>query len=383
MLLGSKRRIKNLFFPLFSFSVEKIRKQCFFNGRTQDEDIWCEPSDLCAIVKVWEEALPFQSGADCFLFLTSAQEFLGVLPRARSPASIPAAATSHRLLMSWGFAASKCWVICSGALLMWERQKELRCEVEESKEQVSSEVLRAQEVICIWHIPCKVWRLRWRLVLCQLRHCSCCEVRTGRWGKAQEVQLWWLLVHSTEEEKKSRETRGKLTWQRWLSRKVMFLMTFCMNRETAELYLLKPQDKILEELGCKTGRTGRVVGKALPLHREMQQNLWSWSECGGPHGIHSWRLWHEPQAHECTHSCSREKGENIPSLFSPRWKVEQRSEFLSLLWLFYCYLTDSCLTARIYLETVWDLVNGRWSSRETVESCFQETNVSVDKIFQK
>lgn len=43
---------------------------------------------------------------------------------------------------------------------MCERQKELKCEVEENKEQVSSEVLRAQDVICIWHIPYKVWRLR-------------------------------------------------------------------------------------------------------------------------------------------------------------------------------------------------------------------------------
>lgn len=69
--------------------------------------------------------------------------------------------------------------------------------------------------------------------------------------------------------------------------------------------------------------------------------------------------------HEFTHNCSRAKGEKMPSLISPWWKVEQRSEILSLLRLFYCCLTDSCLSAGTYLETVWDLVNGRWSSRET------------------
>lgn len=36
-------------------------------------------------------------------------------------------------------------------------------------------------------------------------------------------------------------------------------MTLCMDRGTAELYLLKPQDKRV--LGCKTGSPGRVVGK--------------------------------------------------------------------------------------------------------------------------
>lgn len=42
----------------------------------------------------------------------------------------------------------------------------------------------------------------------------------------------------------------------------------------------------------------------------------------------------------------QEKKRKILSLFSHMWKVEQRSQFLSLLWLFYCCVTDSYLSAR-------------------------------------
>lgn len=46
--------------------------------------------------------------------------------------------------------------------------------------------------------------------MCQVRDCSCPEVRTGRWGRAQEVEVWWLLVHSTDEEKKIKGDKGKI-----------------------------------------------------------------------------------------------------------------------------------------------------------------------------
>lgn len=130
-----KENEKKIF--LFLLFIWKKGLFFFFDGRTLMKTFGVSPQ-TCAIVRMQEEAFSFQSGAVCFLFLTAAQEFLESYPEPgvfhlfvvgnENTASIPAAPTTPRLLMSWGFATSKCWVVCSRALLICGRQ-ELRCEV--------------------------------------------------------------------------------------------------------------------------------------------------------------------------------------------------------------------------------------------------------------
>lgn len=247
--------------------------------------------------RVQEEAFSLQSEADSFLFLTSSrvpgnltqsQECFPCLWwEMKAPASIPAAATFPRCCQ-WAGAllpASGGWFVAEHFWFVRDRRnQDVR-----SKRTTSRWVLKCWEhrMWFVFGTKCEDWE--WRLVLCQVRDCSCCEVRAGRRGKAQELQVWWLLVHSTEEEKKIKRDKGKINVREMIVQE-SDIFDFLHGERNSWVLFVKATGRNLRLSGLQDWQCSRVVGKALPLCREMQQDLQSWSECGGPQGIHSWRV---------------------------------------------------------------------------------------------
>lgn len=229
-------------------------------------------------------------------------------------------------------------------------------------------------------VKCEDWE--WRLVLCQVRDCSCHEVRTGRWGKAQEVEVWWLLVHSTDEEKKIKGNKGKINVTKMIVQESDIFDDFLHRERTSWIIFVKATGQSRRVADCKTGSPGRVVGKALSLCREMQQDLWLWSECGGPQGIHSWRVlvwttgsWIYPQLFE-----KKGRKDSLPGF---PWVESRAKEWIPVPVMTFLLLFGSQLFICKDIPRN-RLRSGEWKVKQQRNwGSFQETSVSVDKIFLK